>query len=271
MFRLLVILSLLPGISASRPDSLVYARLDSMITEYTLALRTEDTPVKCKEVDFMISSCSDSAARSHIAIKLYSNYVDSPVMGEEEVAIHIYDKWFATGEVKMNSETDLLNARIFADFNRNSLIGMDAPVLEMENLTGARERVPVKGKTCLLYFYDVSCPSCSTQTILLPYALGEVDFDIEFIAIYTGADRKAWETYCSEKLQFDNPHIRVHHLWDPEIETDYQRMYSILSTPRLFMVEPQGSIIGRRLNAESLGQLLIYAGAIQNLYDKYLK
>jgi hypothetical protein len=44
-------------------------------------------------------------------------------MGAEAVAIHVLDKWFIDGPVRMYDDVDLLHARIFADFNRQSLIG----------------------------------------------------------------------------------------------------------------------------------------------------
>ena len=55
------------------------------------------------------------------------------------------------------------------------------------------------------------------------------------------------------------------------MESDYQRLYGVLTTPRIYVIEPQGSVIGRRLEVDSLVELLGYAGAIQAVYDQYLK
>ena len=257
--------------ATARPDADRLAALDSMVVRYVEAIRASDIGTKEAETDFMISSCTDSLVRQRVALKLYSLYVDSPLMGEEAVAIHIYDTWFATGRIAMASEPDLINARVFADFNRNSLIGMDAPVLLLRRPDGSSESLPRPGRSSILYFYDTGCSSCTAQSLLLPYVLEKADFKIDLYAIYTGTDEQMWKTWTGDHLKIDNPLVTVHHLWDPEIESDYQRLYGILSTPRMYMVEPQGTLIGRRLDVESLGRLMIYAGALQNLYDKHLK
>ena len=257
--------------TAAAPDSAALAALDSMVIRYVEAIRTLDTEAKCSEADFMISSCSDSTARQRVALRLYGSYLESTLMGEEAVAIHIFDTWFDSGKVRMASELDLMNARIFADFNRRTLIGQDAPPLELSTADGTKETLPRKGRTAVLYFYDTSCSNCKALGILLPYVLAEPGFQMDFYAIYTGQDKEAWNSYISTNLIFSSPDVCVHHLWDPEIESDYQRLYGILSTPKLYLTEPQGTVLGRRLDAESLGQLLPYAGALQNLYDKHLK
>ena len=65
--------------------------------------------------------------------------------------------------------------------------------------------------------------------------------------------------------------MKVTHLWDPEIDSDYQKQYGVIITPRIFIVEPQGSIIGRRLELDSMVELLKYASIIQTEYDKHIK
>lgn len=254
---------------AQNADSARFAALDSTLAAYTEAIRPLDVDAKNAETDFLIGSCKDSLIRQRVALKLYSTYLDSPLMGEEAVAVHIFDKWFSNGTVMMKTEIDLMNARIFADFNRGTLIGCDAPQLSLLRPDGERESVPEPGTTAILYFYDTSCSNCKAQSILLPYALSGVDFPLNFYAIYTGTDISSWTGFIKDGL--DIPNVRMHHLWDPEIDSDYQKLYGILSTPKMYLVEPQGTVIGRRLEVESLTRLLPYAAAIQNLYDKHLK
>ena len=57
-------------------------------------------------------------------------------MGVEAVAVHIVDKWFTSGNARPESDIELMNARIFADFNRASLVGMPAPGLTLKNRAG---------------------------------------------------------------------------------------------------------------------------------------
>ena len=239
----------------SQPDSLAIARTLELMDRYVEALETEPFEVKSQECDFMIETCTDSLLRQAVALKLYSTYFDSPLMGDEAVSIHLYDRWFADGIVKMKSDADLTAATLFAEFNRSSQLYAPAPELEVECLDGSTVSLPVKdGKRTILYFYDVSCSKCSLESIVLKHYLNSAGVDADLVAFYCGSDREAWETYARERL--DVSVLRVFHVWDPEVRSDFQRKYGILQTPRLFLVDRDGSIIGRRLDVDALKQLL---------------
>lgn len=97
---------------AQQVDSSALKALDAKLDEYVRALesiRPEDQKQDCAAI---IESCTDSIVRQHVALKLYADYMSSPVMGAEAVAIDIADKWFFTGKVRMKTDIDLMNARI---------------------------------------------------------------------------------------------------------------------------------------------------------------
>ena len=250
-------------------DSAVRVALTGKLTEYFEAISREPAQVQMGECDFLIESSDDSLIRTHIAQTIYDHYIDSPVMGAEAVAIHVYDKWFKPGLVKMASDMDLLGAQIFAEFNRQSLLGCRAPELTMTTPSGntvslfEMEETDDAGKSpaqpeCfrVLYFYDTDCSKCRMQTILLRNILESEDFPVEFYAIYTGDNRSQWDEYVSAQWNIDPVSAKVIHLWDPEIDSDFQRKYGILQTPRMFLVAPDGTIVGRGLDAVALAQML---------------
>ena len=247
-----------------------YAPLDSLLAEYFETLVPADIDVKIRECDFLISSCQDSLTRRHVALRILDHYIDSNVMGEEAVAVHIFDEWIATGKIAMRGEFDYMAAEMFATFNRNTLLGVQAPVITLRDPDGNEVTMPREGETNVLYFFDTSCSKCRLVASMLPGALDQIDFPLNLFAVYYGSDAQEWETFRKQFI-FANENIHVIHLWDPEMESDYQRLYGVLTTPRIYVIEPQGSVIGRRLEVDSLVELLGYAGAIQAVYDQYLK
>ena len=108
----------------------------------------------------------------------------------------------------------------------------------------------------VLYFYDTDCSNCKIQSILLNNLLSTESFPIEFYAIYTGDNRESWQRYISERFDIHDTSAEIVHLWDPEIDSDFQRKYGILQTPRMFLVAPDGVIAGRGLDAYALSQML---------------
>ena len=262
MKRLFTILLAFVGLSftsnAQQLDSLKRASLDAKLGEYVAAIEPAGPDAQIEECDFLIESCSDSLVKQYVALRLYDHYFSSKIMGAESVAIHILDRWFFTGEVKMPNDVDLLNARVYADFNRSSLLGAQAPRLDVRNMAGEGVTlydVPSK-RYSVLYFYDTGCARCKIETIKLRSLLETEEYPIDLYAFYTGDNEDAWREYVGERFVLDAEGVNVVHLWDPEIDSDFQRKYGVLQTPKMFLIRPDGKIAGRELDADALGQML---------------
>ena len=226
-----------------------YPELGAKLEEYFVALAGESHKVQNAECDYLIESATDSLVRQFVTLKIYDHYLNSKIMGDEAVAVHIVDKWLASGKVKMHSEEDLRNAKLFAEFNRNSLVGEKAKTVSLKNASGKNVKIPANGYYNVLYFYDTSCSSCKAETARLKNFIRETEYNIKVWAIYVGADANAWNSYRAD-------FTGVTHLWDPSAESDWQRLYGVLGTPRMFLVNPDGTIIGRNLDTPALNILL---------------
>ena len=252
-----VVLSLIGvHLSAQQLDSLTRRTLSDKLGEYLSAIETSGPEVQKEEADFLIGTATDSLVRQFIAVKVYQHYFDSPVMESEAVAIHVLDKWFVEQGVKMYNDIDFLNARIYADFNRQSLVGMPAPELTLKTA----EEAPVQlysapsERYSVLYFYDTGCAKCKLETMRLRNVLRDKNYPLDFYAVYVGDDKAAWQEYIGQHLMLDG--VAMHHFWDPEIDSDFQRKYGVMQTPRMFLISPDGQILGRGLDSEALGQIL---------------
>ena len=251
---------------AQQLDSARLAPLDSLLDEYYEAMIYEAMPTKLQECDFLIESCPDSLVRQWVATRILQHYMeDPPLMGEEAVAVYLYDKWFASGRIKIADDWLAFSAQLFVDFNRASLLGMKAPALELLPPVGPdKVTVPEKGIPSVMYFYDASCSKCKVTSIMLPHVLESVSFPLALVMIYTGQDGDEWAEFRAG-FSCANPNVKIIHAWDPEIESDYQKQYGVLTTPKMFLVGTDGKIEGRRLEVESLAQLLgIYESVLEN-------
>ena len=244
------------SLSAQELDSLTRQVLSTKLDEYFSAIESAGADVQKEEADFLIGTATDSLLRQFIAVKVYQHYFESPVMGAEAVAIHVLDKWFIDQGVKMYDEIDLLNARIFADFNRQSLIGMPAPELALKTMDDQPCHLYAEPseRYSVLYFYDTDCAKCKLETMMLGHALQDKNYPVNFNAVYVGDNMTAWQEYTQANLKFEG--LSVRHFWDPEIDSDFQRKYGVLQTPRMFLIAPDGEIIGRSLDTKALVQLL---------------
>ena len=91
-----------------------YAGLDSLLTQFYTSLERESIEVKNAEFDHLISTCQDSLTRQHVTLRIFDHYRHSRLMGEEAVAIHIYDTWLATHLVHTGTDIELMDAQMTA-------------------------------------------------------------------------------------------------------------------------------------------------------------
>ena len=265
---LLILLCLLPLSLRAQTDSLSFARLDTMLENYTAAIIPESIESKNAECDFLISSVKDSLTMQHIALWLFDHYKESPVMGEEAVAIHVYDKWFKDGPIEMRSEFDKLDADIFATFNRSTLLGLNAPEVELKTPCGRKVIVPQQGSYSILFFFDTGCGKCQLEAKVLPGIIEKAEFPVKVYAVYCGQNKKEWRKFRRE-FKIHNRNVGIVHAWDPEMDSDYLRLYGVMSTPRLYLTAADGEILGRRLEAESLAEIINIINAYYGQKEKH--
>lgn len=256
---LMIVLAVWAGAVVGYCQTESFASLDERLEEYFDAIKREGIEVQKAECDFLIETCTDPVIKQHVAQTVYDHYRDSKIMGAEAVAIHIFDKWFASEELKMRDDMELFTAKIFAEFNRQSLIGQQAPELQMYDASGELhtlfgEKAP--GRFSVLYFYDTSCATCKLQTLQLTRLLRDETFPIDLYAVYASDDSKAWADYVSDRFSGQYDGVRIYHLWDSQMDSDFQRKYGVLQTPRMFLISPDGTIVGRGLDVPALSQLL---------------
>lgn len=226
-----------------------YDELGARLDEYFAALAGESAAVQNAECDFLIETCKDSLVRQYVALRVYDHYLQSKIMGDEAVAVHVAEKWFLSGAIPMHSDGDLLNAQVFVMFNKNSLIGEPAPPVTLKDTVGREVTIPTAEGYSAIYFYDTSCSTCRLETPRLRQLMQEGEFPLTVYAVNVGDQADDWEKY-RENLP------GAIHLWDPEHESDWQLQYGVLQTPKLFLIGPGGEILGRGLDTPALKMLL---------------
>lgn len=244
-------------LSAQLPVSVRNA-LDEKIEEYTKSIEAQPLDAKCEEADFMIKTCQDSLVKQYVAVKLYAHYMESKLMGSENVVVHIFDRWFSDGTVKMYNDADELAARMFAQINRPSLIGKTAPGLTLECSDGKTFEIPYKDskRFSVLFFYDIECPKCRIEVIMLRNILENSDYPIDVFAVYAGKDKEGWQEYFEKELKPECRNTRVINMWNPVNDNSLVDNYGLLQTPKMFLLNPEKTIIGRSLDSVALSQML---------------
>lgn len=212
--------------------------------------------------DAFIQTGKTDEERASLAYYIYRYYRESKIMGYDEIAVYIADTYFINGKYSLKDENALMEMKLFAGTNRQSLIGMQAPELTLQDPAGSNVSATERGDQdyTVLYFYDDECASCiRTTPALMQYLIRSTSgLNFKVYMIYTQSDRERWMTYIQKAVHpFTVPgNVEIIHLWDPDMTSDFVNKYGVISTPKLFLLDRNGVIIGRDLTPVALSQVV---------------
>lgn len=211
--------------------------------------------------DAFISTGKTPEERARLAYYIYRYYRESKIMGYDEIAVYVADAYFIKGGYTLPDADAVMEMKLFAQTNRLSLIGMRAPGLTLEDPAGNKVELANGNQDyTVLYFYDDECASCiRTTPALMQYLIRNTEgLNFTVYMIYTQDDRERWMNYVQKAVHpFKVPdNVNIVHLWDPEMTSDFVTKYGVISTPKMFLLNRQGIIVGRDLTPTALSQVV---------------
>ncbi|MHC1781043.1 MAG: redoxin domain-containing protein [Bacteroidales bacterium] len=234
-------------------------KLFQMADEYLLTVPpAPDSLIKAS--DYIIAFSNDTLIQMALAGHLFNRFATSEIMGQESVAIHIAKNYFLNGKLRWQGEGGLAMLRFYVEFNENSLIGMDAPELQ---LFGPDKRPlslrSLQSRYTLIYFFDDECTACKEGFPELKEIVGQYGYlNLSVYAVFTKSNPVKMNTFITEK--FASPENGVEQGWrfvqDLTNESDYNRLYNVLKTPQIYLLDAKKKIIGRGLDNNALKTLL---------------
>ncbi len=211
--------------------------------------------------DAFISTGKTPEERARLAYYIYRYYRESKIMGYDEIAVYVADAYFIKGGYTLPDTDAVMEMKLFAQTNRLSLIGMRGPGLTLEDPAGNKVELANGNQDyTVLYFYDDECASCiRTTPALMQYLIRNTEgLNFTVYMIYTQDDRERWMNYLQKAVHpFKVPdNVNIVHLWDPEMTSDFVTKYGVISTPKMFLLNRQGIIVGRDLTPAALSQVV---------------
>lgn len=232
-------------------------KLNGYIDNY-LAMTPLNRDSLIKACDYLISFSEDSLIKSHITQYLFDNFYNSKLMGMESVAIHIAKNYYLNGKLEWPNKVGLIALQLYVDFNGNSLLGMAAPTLNLKDLQDTIVSLrDVESDFTLVYFFDDQCPTCRKELPLLKEIVEKYkSAGLKVYAVYTESNRENFVKFVAQ--EFPDTTIRKSWIftWDPEFESNFHKLYNVMKTPQMFLLDKRKIIIGRNLDDQALEQLL---------------
>lgn len=249
----------------SKQDSL---QKNSVLTEYLTSLETQPNDTILYYINDLIersnpnndTTKSIKNVQSQIAYNAYNHFYNSPIMGKEEVAIKIAQEWFLNKKLEWPNSEGLFMVNMFVEMNKNSLIGMHAPELNLTDTLGKQSSLlSLPSINTIIYFFTHDCVTCKIETPkLVNYVNEYTDGPLNVYAVYTHDNREKWIEYTEKNFssQLYNPFVNWVNVYDPKFESGFHMLYNVISTPQMYLLDRDKRIIGRNLNTTALGELL---------------
>jgi len=232
------------------------------INEYLDKLFVPNPDTLIQAIDFMVGKAKGNPETyKYMIFQLVLKYQNPEIMGLDKVYVHVYDKYFASGEMDFWANDGMKkNLKDHADRLRKSLIGnVGANLIMQDAKLQPRALYDLKNKYTIIYFFDPDCGHCKKETPVLVdfYTNNRTKFNLEVFAVSADTSMQKMRDYIKEmKMQWitvNGPRTYVGH---------YQDLYDSMQTPTIYILDEKKKIIGKKLPAEKLEDFFIN-------YEKY--
>ena len=234
------------------------ATAKAKVEQYLRLIQYSHTDTILAKVDNLIQAGDNEQTKSFMAYTAYNFFYNSPLMGQEGIAVKIAQKWFLSDKLPWPNEEGKFMLKAFVEFNKHSLIGMEAPQLELQDSSGRKISLnSLQAEYTILYFYTDQCSTCKEQTPqLVDFVNSYNDGVLAVYAVYADSKESAWKEYIKENLYIYNPFTYWTDVYDPDFSSGFHMLYNVMKTPQMFLIDKEKRIIGRGLDVEALKELL---------------
>ena len=242
------------------------------VEQYLQQLQFNHTDTILAKVNSLILSGEDERTQSFLAYTAYNFFYNSKLMGQEGIAVKIAQEWFLNDRLPWPNAEGKFLLRSFVEFNRHSLIGMEAPQLELQDSSGVKISLnSLDAEYTIIYFYSSGCSSCKVQTPqLVDFVNSYEDGVLAVYAVYADSNENTWKEYINGNLHIYNPFVFWNNVYDPDFSSGFHMLYNVMKTPQMFLLDKEKRIIGRGLDTDALKELLEKKNEARNRLYQFL-
>jgi peroxiredoxin len=215
-------------------DRLTTKHPDSVIVAADLMLGKTDT---------------GSEVFKYLLITMLNDYAASKIMCMDAVYAHLVDNYYAKGMASWIDTVSLYRMKERAKVMNYTLCDKKAWnfVLRDQNQKYVSLN-QVKADLTVLVFWDPDCGHCKKAVPLIKKELAPFEGkSLEVVAVNTEDDLKKWHKFIEDKGLGDWIHLE-----DSARRSNFRYVYDISSTPKIYILDDEKRIIGKRLSHEQI-------------------
>ncbi|GAA5222129.1 TlpA family protein disulfide reductase [Membranihabitans marinus] len=184
-------------------------------------------------------------------IKFLNKYANSKVIGFDAIYVHLAQNYYGKGKAPWIDEETLVKILDNAERFSYTLIGKDAPEIRLYDVYNEREITlnTFKGNYTVMIFWSPTCNHCQKVMPTMPDIIKKFsNKNVKFVSICTKADESC-KTFVDENIG-ESPMFHSLPL------SNYGKVYDVRSTPKIFVVSPEGKIASKGLAVEQIEEVV---------------
>lgn len=201
----------------------------------------------------------------YFLIHFLNEYAKSKIVGMDAVYVHLGLKYYATGQAPWTDPEQLEKIVDNAKKLEPLLIGKKAPDLLLETQDGAQVHLhQFSSPLTVLFFWDPDCSHCKkSMPDMVKFAQDYKDKGVAVFAICTKlVTRDDQGNLSLKEVNKCWDSIKEHHMdlffntVDPYHRSRYKTIYDIRSTPQIYVLDEDKTILSKRIGAEQLPEVI---------------
>ncbi|WP_420581680.1 thioredoxin-like domain-containing protein [Reichenbachiella sp.] len=200
-------------------------------------------------IDHVLAKCKNNPELYRYWMgTFFGEYQNPKIMGMDMVFVHLSDNYYLNDKVEWADSTLLAELRKEMTFLRENQIGLKAPqIYLLDTLENRVSLYDIKSDYMVLFFYDPDCGHCKKKTPVLYDLYKKMEGDFDVVAVTVGTDTKKWKDFIN-KFELDG----WKHLGDPYYKSNFRVQYNVRSTPQVYIVDKDKTIIAKKLDVEQI-------------------
>ncbi len=244
------------NINLADPRLLRSPFLFERVDYYVNKLQVQHPDSLARAIDFVLEKMRPNEETfKYYLIHFLNFYARSNIVGMDAVYVHIADKYYATGQAPWTNEEQLKKIVENATELRPLLIGKIAPNLILQDRSGKNISLHgIESEYIVLYFWRYDCGHCK-KTLPEMKAFYE-KFKNKGVKLVSVCVKFTEEVPDCWKYIDENEIGEWLNLVDPYHRSRFATIYSIKTTPQIYVLDKKKEILSKRIGAEQLEEVM---------------
>ncbi len=189
----------------------------------------------------------------YLVINILNKYAQSKIMGMDAVYVHLVEQYYMSGDAFWADEEQVNKMAERALAISPTIIGRKAPNFRVQDINGNWQHLHgVDAAYTILYFWDYDCGHCKTVTPALAKVFPDYsEHGVKVFALSINGDVGVWKEKVEEYGMSGAINVQDH-----ARQSGFDAMYDIRSTPRIFILDEDKTIIAKQISVEQIREIL---------------